>query len=71
MRYTWRFYVTDDGRWRWQKLGNELTVVTESSQSFDNYESCVAAATKSGYVFEATQARFVRPGNDDRSWRRH
>ena len=71
MRYTWRFYADADGGWRWQKLGAERDVVAESSIAFEDYESCVAAATDNGYVFEATQPRFVRPGNDDRSWSRH
>lgn len=71
MRFTWRFYVDADGGWRWQKLGADRDVVSQSSIAFDSYDDCVAAAAKSGYVFEATQQRSVRPGNDDRAWRRH
>lgn len=64
MRFTWRFFVDPEGRWRWQKVGDDRVVVSESDTSFGSYDSCVAAAAGTGYVFEQAQGRVVRPGND-------
>jgi hypothetical protein len=64
MRYTWRFFVDPDGRWRWQQVGDDRIIISESATSFGTYESCVDAATGTGYVFEKAQGRVVRPGND-------
>jgi hypothetical protein len=63
MRHTWRFYSDADGKWRWQTLNTDRSLISESSKGFDTYDACLAAAKKHGYVFEATQARLKRPGN--------
>ena len=64
MRCTWRFFVDPDGGWRWQKVGDDRAIIAESPASFSSYESCMAAAKSTGYVFEEAQGRSVRPGND-------
>ena len=69
MAFTWRFYADSDGRWHWEKLAPDRTVVAQSAQGFDDYERCKAAAAENGYVFERAQTRTVRPGNENRSWR--
>ncbi len=56
----WRFYVGEDGQWRWQQLALDRTVVDESPDSYSNYENCLVAAQVSGYVHEPTQARVRR-----------
>ena len=63
MRVTWRFYRAEEGEWRWQQLGEEKTVVSESKAAYPTYEACVAAARSKGYVFEKAQAKATRPGN--------
>jgi hypothetical protein len=70
MRVIWRFFVADTTQWRWQQLSDDRTVVAESPMSYETYDSCVAAARAQGYVFEATQGRLTRPGNDHRYPRR-
>jgi hypothetical protein len=70
MQVTWRFFVGDDTRWRWQQLSTDRSVVAESQTSYDDYECCVAAARAQGYVYHAAQGRLVRPGNEGRFSRR-
>jgi len=57
MSITWRFYIGEDGLWRWEQLSEESEVVARSRSSYDSYERCVAAARDIGYVFEAAPAR--------------
>ena len=63
MRIVWRFFMGEDHRWRWQQLNIDRTVVAESRASYVDHAHCVSAAKASGYVFEASQARLVQPGN--------
>jgi hypothetical protein len=63
MRVTWRFYRADGGEWRWQQIGEEQSVLSESKAAYPSYEACVAAAISKGYVFEKTQGKTTRPGN--------
>ena len=64
MRVTWRFFVSEDMRWRWQQLSDDRSVVAESRSSYDDYERCIAAAQSKGYVYEAAQDKLqLRPGN--------
>ena len=64
MRVTWRFFVGEDTRWRWQQLSDDRSVVAESRSTYENYERCVAAAKSNGYVYEAAQGKLLlRPGN--------
>jgi hypothetical protein len=53
MKIAWRFYVGEDGLWRWEQLSEDRQVVARSRMSYDGYEQCVAAARNIGYVFEA------------------
>jgi hypothetical protein len=62
MQVTWRFFVGEDRRWRWQRLTTDRAVISESCLSYDDYECCIAAARSEGYIFEAAQANLVRPG---------
>ncbi len=51
VNYTWRFFSDSSHQWRWERLAFDGTVVEHSQSSFPQYESCVANATESGYVF--------------------
>ena len=64
MQVTWRFFVGEDMRWRWQQLTTDRAVIAESPASYLDYECCIAAAQAAGYVFHAAQGRLVRPGNE-------
>lgn len=50
MAITWRFFADSDQRWRWEKIST-VTGVTRSSESYDTYSDCTAAAESHGYVF--------------------
>jgi hypothetical protein len=63
MQVTWRFFIGEDMRWRWQQLSVDRAVVAESRASYEKYERCLAAAQQKGYIFEAAQDRLPRPGN--------
>ena len=64
MRVTWRFFVGEDKRWRWQQLLDDRSVASESPSSYENYERCVAAAQLKGYAYAAAQDKLrLRPGN--------
>ena len=64
MRVTWRFFVGEDMRWRWQQLLDDRSIVSESSSSYENYERCVAAAQSRGYAYQVAQGKLMlRPGN--------
>jgi hypothetical protein len=60
MKTVWRFYCGTDGRWRWQQLATDHTVVAESKASYEHYEHCLAAAQAEGYVFHPSQATSPR-----------
>jgi hypothetical protein len=63
MKVVWRFFVGEDQRWRWQQLTIDRTVVAESRSSYTDHAHCMSAARANGYVFEASQDKLVRPGN--------
>jgi hypothetical protein len=69
-QFVWRFYVAEDGGWRWQKLSSERQVIAECPISHPDYESCVVAAHAEGYVHAAAQGRLTRPGNAELQRRR-
>lgn len=50
MSMIWRFYVDEHKLWHWQHLTTGRDVVSESSSAFSDYDACVVAATKHGYV---------------------
>ena len=64
MKVTWRFFVGEDLRWRWQQLTTDRSVIAESQTSYEDYECCIAAARSDGYIYHAAQGKLVRPGND-------
>jgi hypothetical protein len=63
MRRIWRFFATEDGRWQWQQIADDRTVVAQSGLSYVDYDHCVAAARTVGYIYEAAQKKITRPGN--------
>lgn len=50
MSRIWRFYIDEHKLWHWQHLSVERDVVAQSSAAFSDYDACVTAATKHGYV---------------------
>jgi len=60
MHFIWRFYTTEDQRWRWQKLATDRSVIEESADGFAAYESCMSNACDKGYVFQAQKSTAVR-----------
>ncbi len=60
MRRAWRFFVDSEGRWQWQMLGPNQTVIAASPSSYEIYEQCIAAATAAGYAFEQAQPPLPR-----------
>jgi hypothetical protein len=69
MRRIWRFFATDDGRWRWQQLTDDRMLIAQSALTYVDYEQCIASAQAAGYVYEAPQKRIARPGNAGFPWR--
>ncbi|HEY9446347.1 MAG TPA: hypothetical protein VIQ62_04670 [Burkholderiales bacterium] len=55
MRTIWRFFVDETGRWRWEELHTDKTVIRGSEGSFAHYDECLKAAKQAGYEFEASQ----------------
>jgi hypothetical protein len=55
MRTIWRFFVDGSGRWSWEELQPDKSLVRRSASSFEHYDECVADAKRSGYKFEASQ----------------
>jgi hypothetical protein len=49
----WRFFADSDHQWRWERLAFDGTVLEHSKSGYLQYESCVANASESGYVFLA------------------
>ena len=47
----WRFFTESDHQWRWERLALDGTVLERSKSGYPQYESCVANASESGYVF--------------------
>jgi len=58
MSMIWRFYIDEQRQWRWQHLTVGRDVVSESASAFSDYDSCVTAATKHGYVHAPTVEKF-------------
>lgn len=60
MNTIWRFFVDEQGQWRWQRLDSRRAVVSESTQSFEAYEACRASAQMRGYVVTQQEKPFPR-----------
>jgi hypothetical protein len=60
MYIVWRFFANEYGKWRWQKLGPDRAIISQSLRAFDSYDSCIDAARRSGYVFQLAQQRTTR-----------
>lgn len=48
-RKQWRFFIVEDGTWRWQVLNPDGTE-SGSARSFATLKECTADATQNGYV---------------------
>jgi hypothetical protein len=46
----WRFYKDSASKWRWEKLAFDGTAVEVAPSGYEQYEDCLASATKRGYV---------------------
>lgn len=61
MNLVWRFYVDQEGQWRWQQVAVDRSVVADSPRSFKVYDECLADAERRGYKFSPSQARGTLP----------
>ncbi len=52
----WRFYSDSAHQWKWEHLAFNGTVLERSECGYPQYESCLANACESGYVFLASPA---------------
>ena len=52
----WRFFSDSDHQWRWERLAFNGTVLEQSKSGYPQYESCMADASESGYVFLASSS---------------
>jgi hypothetical protein len=55
----WRFYMTKDCLWKWQRVTVNRNVVAESPEGYRDLDSCVASAKDGGYVYKQPQAKAV------------
>jgi hypothetical protein len=53
----WRFFADPNHQWRWQRLSVQGEVISESANSYKNFDGCVSAAEESGYMFRPAQPR--------------
>ena len=60
MNVIWRFYVDQQGSWRWQQIAVHGVVTAESSSGHPTYGDCLAAAHVYGYRYEASQTASPR-----------
>lgn len=56
MNLIWRFYRDQDGRWKWQHLRFDQTVLAESKTAYKEYEGCIENAREEGYEFQPSQS---------------
>ena len=59
-RIVWRFYLSEESGWSWQRLSTDGTVLAESPSLYSEYAICVAAAANEGYLHEASQDHLLR-----------
>ncbi len=52
----WRFFSDSDHQWRWERLAFNGTVLEHSESGFAEYESCLAKAAESCYLFLASSS---------------
>jgi len=57
----WRFFVDQDGGWRWQQLGSDSALLSESSGSSATYDDCVGDAQVHGYRYARSQEKVGQP----------
>ena len=55
----WRFYRTENSRWKWQLLSVTHEIIAESRAAYNDYESCLANAKANGHVFTPSQAKTI------------
>jgi hypothetical protein len=51
----WRFFMSEESGWCWQRLSTDGTVLAESLALYPDYAVCLAAASNEGYLHEASQ----------------
>ena len=47
----WRFFTDANGKWKWQQLAFDKSVIEESKTPYKEYEECLADARARGYIF--------------------
>jgi hypothetical protein len=58
-RTVWRFYMTKERCWKWQRVTASGSMVDESREAYPDFESCVAGAQTNGYVFQRPQGKTI------------
>ena len=63
MNSIWRFYVDQQGTWRWQEMSASGEIVAESACGYSTYDDCLGGAQACGYRYEMSQPPLPRhPG---------
>ena len=57
----WRFYVDQNGAWRWQQLSIDQRVLSDSAGSHATFDDCVVDAEANGYTYTASQKKVGMP----------
>ena len=68
----WRFYVDQEGTWRWQQLASDQSVLSDSPTAQATYDACVRDAEAHGYRFAPSQEKVILPSRTNThvdSWR--
>ena len=60
MNSIWRFYLDQQGGWRWQQMSISIGVIAESSSASPTYDDCLASAQPCGYRYERSQPALPR-----------
>jgi hypothetical protein len=63
MNVIWRFYMDQQGQWRWQQMNIDRAVLCESMSGYATYDACMGDASARGYTYQASQAGTIAPRN--------
>jgi hypothetical protein len=58
-RTVWRFFMTKERDWKWQRVTASGSMVDESSEAYPDFDACVASAQRNGYVFQQPQSKTI------------
>ena len=58
-RTVWRFFMTKERSWKWQRVTASGSMVDESNEAYPDYDACVTNAQRNGYVFQQPQTKII------------